>query len=68
MLKKDEYTVQEKRIVWKIIFDLNACPNCLAINTMLEGPHGGSAVNIKCKECEQEFWVDPSGAFGAHPL
>ncbi len=33
------------------------CPDCLASKSMLEGPHGGDSVNIKCKECGSEFNV-----------
>ena len=68
MIKKSEYTYQERHAIWKVIHDLNACPNCFSINTMLEGPHGAGAINITCKDCKQTFCVDPLGSFGAYPL
>lgn len=64
----DAYTHHQKAMYWDIIHILLACPQCGAKNSMLEGPHGGLAVNIMCSECKTVFWVAPARAFGAYPI
>ena len=64
----EEYTQEQKSLFWDIIHWLRACPECGAKNSMLEGPHGGLAVNIMCSECKTVFWTAPHRGFGAYPI
>ena len=64
----DEYTQEQKDLMWKEIHVDGRCPECGAENSMLEGPHGGQAVNIMCSECKTVFWTSPFQGFGAYPI
>jgi hypothetical protein len=35
------------------------CPDCKG--QLLKGPHGGVAINVKCKDCENIFNIAQSG-------
>lgn len=39
------------------------CPACDSTESLLEGPHGGLSINVKCKKCGNQYNV--CGAFGA---
>jgi len=42
------------------------CPVCLTKDSLLAGPKGGAAINIKCDNCKRVFWY--GGPFGAYFL
>ena len=67
-LKGDCYTDEQKKEFWIDIHHRAKCPECGAIDSMLEGPHGGMAINIKCSECKTVFWTTPFAGFGAYPI
>jgi len=53
------------------IFDCIAsghCPECRAKDSMLKGPSGGMAMNIKCAGCGSVYWITPIRGFGAKLL
>lgn len=47
-----EVTEKEDEIIRK-----NICPDCGG--SLLEGPHGGLSVNVKCEKCNTKFNVTP---------
>lgn len=53
-----EYGKISGRELWEVI-DRNHCPSCGRIGEFLQGPRGGSCLNIKCILCNQRYWVDP---------
>jgi len=67
-LKGDDYTHEQKKAFWIQINDDGQCPECGAMYSMLRGPVGGSAMNIKCKYCHVVFWLTPYVQFGAYPI
>lgn len=67
-MEKSQLTKDEKLSLWNQIHINRECPNCKAKNSMLEGPHGGLALNIKCKACGQKYWTGPYRGFGAEPI
>ncbi len=60
LLKKEEKEMPELKELteedWKNLYVKNICPDC-GETEMLQGPRGGEAENIKCKSCDQEFWI-----------
>ena len=62
------YTREQKDQMWLMIHAEEKCPQCGAKKSMLEGPHGGMAVNIMCSECKTVFWTTPIEGFGAYPI
>lgn len=67
-LKGDNYTDKEKKDFWIKINHDEQCPECDAMFSMLKGPRGGLAFNIKCKYCHTVFWLTPFPGFGAYPI
>jgi len=67
-LTGDNYTQEQKRDMWTLIHINLTCPECGAEYTMLEGPRGGLAINIKCSECGMVFWTTRYSGFGAYPI
>jgi len=67
-LKGDDYTDQQKKDFWIQIHYADQCPECGAMFSMLQGPQGGLASNIKCKYCHVVFWVTPFVELGAYPI
>ena len=67
-LKGDNYTQDQKREMWIDIHMRAKCPECGAEDSMLEGPHGGLAINIMCSQCKMVFWTVPFAGFGAYPI
>ena len=49
-MRKCELTDSQKRKLWK-----GKCPDCGG--DLLEGPHGGMSVNVKCEKCDSRFNV-----------
>ena len=68
MMEKKQLTKEEKQTLWDKIHLQGKCPKCNAYHSMLEGPHGGLAINIKCSVCEQKYWTGPFRGFGAEPI
>ena len=66
-LTGEEYTDEQKKEMWIDIHIRAKCPECEAISSMLDGPRGGMAINIKCSECKTIFWTTPVPGFGAYP-
>lgn len=64
----EEYTHEQKKEMWIDIHLRGMCPECGTHNSMLEGPHGGLAVNVMCSECKVVFWTGPFAGFGAYPI
>jgi len=67
-MEKEQLTIEKKQILWDQIHIRGECPNCNAKHSMLEGPHGGLAVNIKCTVCGQKYWTTSFRGFGAEPI
>ncbi|MBA7687659.1 hypothetical protein ES703_96123 [subsurface metagenome] len=67
-LKGDNYSQEEKKEMWDEIHTRRKCPECGAIDSMLKGPRGGFALNIKCSKCKMIFWTTPFTGFGAYPV
>jgi len=67
-LNGTEYTDVQKKEMWIDIHYRSKCPECGAIDSFLQGPRGGLAVNIKCKYCHIVFWTTPFFGFGAYPI
>lgn len=67
-LTGDNYTQEQKKDMSTCIHINAKCPECGAEYTMLEGPHGGLALNIKCSECKTIFWTTPFPGPGAYPV
>lgn len=67
-LDGDNYTQDQKFDMWTDIHYRAKCPNCGAIDSMLQGPHGGLAINTKCKYCHMVFWTTLFSGFGAYPI
>ena len=63
-----EISVEERKKSWDMIHIEKKCPQCGALNSMLQGPRGGLAVNIKCAICEGRYWTSPFRSFGAVPI
>lgn len=62
------YTQDQKDAMWHDICYRGKCPQCGGIDSMLQGPRGGLAENIKCKYCHMVFWITPFLGFGAYPI
>lgn len=62
------YSDERKQEMWLDIHHREKCPECGAIGSMLKGPRGGEAINIKCSECGTIFWTTPCEGFGAYPI
>lgn len=62
------YTQQQKKEMWIDIHWKFKCPECGASDSMLKGPRGGLAINVKCSKCKTVFWSTPLTAFGAYPV
>ena len=67
-LKGDSYTQEQKKEMWLDIHTRSKCPQCGATDSMLRGPRGGLAINIKCSKCNMVFWTTPFSGFGAYPI
>lgn len=67
-LKGDNYTEEQKKEMWRDIHHDRKCPECGAIDSMLKGPRGGGAINIKCSQCKMIFWTSSVYGFGAYPI
>lgn len=67
-LKGDNYTQDQKKEMWTDIHYRAKCPECGAIDSMLQGPRGGLAIHIKCSQCQTIFWTTPFYGFGAYPI
>ena len=67
-MDKKELTTEEKQALWRQIHLNKACPSCKAKDSMLAGPRGGLAINIKCSACGQKYWTSPYMGFGAEPI
>jgi hypothetical protein len=37
------------------------CPDCKTKNHIIEGSHGGLAINVMCEYCQSKFNVTPFG-------
>lgn len=64
----ENYTDEEQREMWIDIHDRSKCPQCGAEDLILQEPHGGPAVNIKCNQCKMVFWISRSQRLGAYPI
>lgn len=62
------YNQEQKKEMWIDIHYRRKCPECGAFDSMLEGPRGGLAINIKCSQCGMIFWTTPFTAIGAYPI
>jgi len=60
--------VKKKIDTWITIQEKRMCPVCSAHDSMLKGPSGGLAMNIKCSECKSIFWISPIKAMGAYKI
>lgn len=67
-LTGDNYTDRQKQAMWVTINYLETCPQCGGFQSMLAGPRGGMAENIKCKYCHMVFWLTPHKQIGAYPI
>lgn len=67
-LKGDNYTQEQKSEMWIDIHIRSKCPECGATDSMLKGPRGGLAINIKCSKCKMVFWTSGFSGFGAYPI
>lgn len=67
-LTGEEYTQEQKDEMWIDIHMRAKCPECGANDSMLKGPHGGMAINIKCSECNTIFCTTPLKGFGTYPI
>jgi len=67
-LKGDNYSQKQKKEMWACIHNDLKCPECGAEYTMLQGPRGGMAINIKCSKCKMVFWTTRYAGFGAYPI
>lgn len=64
----DCYSEDRKLGMWHDIHSRGKCPQCGALDSMLQGPRGGLAMNIKCKYCHLVFWTTPFPETGAYPI
>lgn len=48
-----EVSEAEAEIIWQ-----GNCP-CGAETCLLEGPHGGLSINVKCEECGAKYNIPP---------
>lgn len=39
----------------------NKCPDCKVKDQIMEGPHGGMSVNVRCANCGSKFNITPFG-------
>lgn len=53
---------------WLDIHFRGKCPQCRAIDSMLQGPRGGLAMYLKCKVCHMVFWTTPFPVLGTWPF
>jgi len=60
---KEKKESTEEEIIWDKLMN-QECPDCGAKNTIMEGPHGGMAVNVKCSACNQGYNITPVRGFG----
>lgn len=57
--KMQKLTREQSEYIWEHV----KCPDCHG--DLLEGPHGGSSINVKCSNplCGHEFNVPPKNTF-----
>lgn len=67
-LKGENYSQKQKKEMWIDIHNRARCPECGATDSMVKGPRGGLAINIKCSKCKMVFWTSRFYAFGAYPI
>lgn len=65
---EDNYSQEQKEVMFDIITTLKACPTCFMRGSLLLGPKGGFAANIKCSECQTVYFITPFRGVGAYPV